>query len=62
MTSVSRLTFTSIEIGRRPNPGSIPSRLARNLGFGSRELQAIERVIIENREAFLRAWNEYFGS
>jgi hypothetical protein len=39
-----------------------PVSLARNLGFGPRELRAIERLILENREAFLKAWNEYFGS
>ncbi len=39
-----------------------PVSLARNLGFGPRELRAIERLILENREAFLMAWNEYFGS
>ena len=62
MTLVSRLTFTSIEIGRRPNSGFEPVSLARNLGFGSRELRAVERLILENRAAFLKAWNEYFGS
>jgi hypothetical protein len=39
-----------------------PVSLARNLGFGPRELRAIERLILDNREAFLKAWNEYFGS
>lgn len=39
-----------------------PVSLARNLGFGPRELRAIERLILENREPFLKAWNEYFGS
>ncbi len=39
-----------------------PVSLARNLGFGPRELRAIERLILDNRDAFLKAWNEYFGS
>jgi hypothetical protein len=39
-----------------------PVSLARNLGFGPRELRAVERLILENRNAFLNAWNEYFGS
>ena len=39
-----------------------PVSLARNLGFGPRELRAVERLILEHRDAFLKAWNEYFGS
>jgi hypothetical protein len=39
-----------------------PVSLARNLGFDPRELRAVERLILENPDAFLNAWNEYFGS
>jgi Domain of unknown function (DUF4160) len=39
-----------------------PVALARNLGFSPRELRAVERLVLENRDAFLKAWNEYFGT
>jgi len=38
-----------------------PVALARNLGFGAKELRAIERIVIEHQQEFLRAWNEYFS-
>ncbi len=38
-----------------------PVALARNLGFGAHELRAIERIVRENRERFLEAWNDFFG-
>jgi len=37
-----------------------PVILARNLGFGARELRTIERMVVEHQQEFLRAWNEYF--
>ena len=39
-----------------------PVSLARNLGFGPRELRAVERLVSNNRVALLKAWNEYFGT
>lgn len=39
-----------------------PLSLARNMGFGARELRMIERMVAENRQRFLDAWNEYFKS
>ena len=39
-----------------------PVALARNLGFNPRELRAVERLVLENQDTFLRAWNEYFGT
>jgi hypothetical protein len=37
-----------------------PVGLARNLGFGAKELRAVERIVVEHQQEFLRAWNEYF--
>jgi hypothetical protein len=39
-----------------------PVALARNLGFSPRELRAVERLVLENQDTFLKAWNEYFGT
>ena len=39
-----------------------PVSLSRNLGFGPRELRAVERLVFENRAALLKAWNDYFGT
>jgi len=36
--------------------------LARNLGFGARELRRIEEIVTENRDRLLEAWNDYFSS
>jgi hypothetical protein len=38
-----------------------PVSLARNRGFSARELRQIERIVQENRQQLLEAWNEYFG-
>jgi len=38
-----------------------PVLLARNHGFGARELRQIERIVQENRQLLLEKWNEYFG-
>lgn len=38
-----------------------PVLLARNHGFGAHELRQIERIVQENRQVLLEAWNEYFG-
>jgi hypothetical protein len=40
----------------------VPVALARNLGFSARELAQIERVIRDNQQLLLEAWNDYFGS
>lgn len=39
-----------------------PVALARNLGFNPRELRAVEQLVLENQDAFVRAWHEYFGT
>jgi hypothetical protein len=36
--------------------------LARNFGFRARELADLERMVQDNREVFLKAWHDYFGS
>jgi hypothetical protein len=38
-----------------------PVALARNLGFSAKELRDIEKIIIENNQLLLEAWNDYFG-
>ncbi len=35
--------------------------LARNLGFSAKELRDIEKIIIENHQHLLEAWDEHFG-
>ena len=35
--------------------------LGYNRGFSARELRQIERIVRENRQQLLEAWNEYFG-
>ena len=37
-----------------------PVRLARSGGFGSSELQQIERLVTARADLLLKAWNEYF--
>jgi hypothetical protein len=37
-----------------------PVKLAKRVGFRSPELRTIERIIRENQEALLEAWNEEF--
>ena len=39
-----------------------PTRLAWNNGFRGHELNEIERIVIEHRNALLDAWNEYFDT
>ena len=36
--------------------------VAECFGFNSRELTAMMRVVVENRELILRAWHEHFGN
>ena len=38
-----------------------PVSLARNLGFGGRELRQVERLVRDNQTVLLEAWNGYFG-
>jgi hypothetical protein len=39
-----------------------PVGLASAGRFSASELQAPERIVLENRERFLEAWNEFFSS
>jgi hypothetical protein len=39
-----------------------PVALARNVGFGSKELSKIEGMVEENRVKLSEAWNGYFGA
>jgi hypothetical protein len=36
--------------------------LARNLGFSAKELRDLEKLVIDNQQRLLEAWNEYFGA
>jgi hypothetical protein len=38
-----------------------PVALARNHGYSGRELRLIRQKVIEERESFEEAWNEFFG-
>jgi hypothetical protein len=37
-----------------------PVRLSEAYGYNSRELLVISRIVEENKELFLDAWNEHF--
>jgi hypothetical protein len=37
-----------------------PVALARNLGFGAKELRDVERLVIANQQELLEAWHGYF--
>ncbi|QDV15067.1 hypothetical protein CA51_49780 [Rosistilla oblonga] len=39
-----------------------PVSLARNLGFRGHELREIERIIGDNQQELLEAWNGRFGN
>jgi len=38
-----------------------PVRLARSHGFSASEINKIEKLIIENEQALLERWNEFFN-
>jgi hypothetical protein len=38
-----------------------PTQLASNYGFSSRELNELERLVVENENVLVEAWNEHFG-
>ncbi len=38
-----------------------PVRFENSKGFGQTEINRIERLVEENRDFFLRRWDEYFG-
>lgn len=37
-----------------------PVRLDNSKGFGQSEINRMQQIVEENRERFLRRWNEYF--
>ena len=39
-----------------------PVSLVTNRGFNRRELNQIERLVVEHRTLLLEAWNDYFSS
>ena len=38
-----------------------PVELARNFGFGPRELNTLQSILQTNQQQLLEAWNGYFG-
>jgi len=38
-----------------------PVRLESSFGFNRKEIMQIQRMVDENREHFIRSWNEFFG-
>lgn len=38
-----------------------PERLARSRGFSGHELRAVQKLVEENRDRILEAWNEHFS-
>jgi hypothetical protein len=36
--------------------------LARNFGFSAKELRRIQRLVVQNQESFLEAWDGHFGN
>jgi hypothetical protein len=39
-----------------------PVALASSTRLSPKELRKLETLVVENRETFLEAWNEYFSS
>jgi hypothetical protein len=39
-----------------------PARLAKSRGFSDHELRTIQKLVLDNRELILEAWNEHFGN
>jgi len=39
-----------------------PVALARNLGFGARELRDIEALVHDHQAELMEAWHDYFGT
>jgi tRNA(Phe) wybutosine-synthesizing methylase Tyw3 len=38
-----------------------PVRLGRSHGFAASEINSVERLIVENQQYLLGAWNEFFN-
>lgn len=38
-----------------------PVRFARSQGFAANEINRIEKIVVENQEALLEGWNEFFN-
>lgn len=36
--------------------------LAKNRGFPDHEITALEKLVVEHRETFRKAWDDYFGA
>jgi hypothetical protein len=39
-----------------------PVALARNVGYGAKELQLLQKIVTENQSQLLEAWHGYFGT
>lgn len=49
------------EAGDQAKFGLDPILLAGNYGFAARELNEIERIIIEHQTELLEVWHDYFS-
>jgi hypothetical protein len=61
--SADRIEPPHVHVEREANRAKFwlePVRLARSGGFGSSELQQIERLVAARADLLLKAWNEYF--
>lgn len=38
-----------------------PVRLARSHGFAAKEINEIEKLVVDNRQLLLERWNEFFN-
>ena len=38
-----------------------PVQFAREIGFSAKEVREIQRLVVENEQTILEAWNGYFG-
>jgi len=38
-----------------------PVRFHRSGGFGSREINRVQKLVEDNRDDLMRSWNEYFS-
>ena len=53
-----------IHVERERNKAKLwldPVRLQNSKGFSQSEINRIQRLVEENRERFLRRWNEFFS-
>jgi hypothetical protein len=60
-TRTSPRIFTSSQDTNKAKFRLNPVRLQTSGGFGRTEINRIQKMVEENREDFLRSWNEFFN-